>query len=49
MFEHSYHATHTTCGDQYPQEDESFELGDIDDGKINNIWYFLERKACSSV
>ena len=35
MFEHSYHATHTcmlqTCGIQKPQEDESFQLGAIDE------------------
>ena len=38
MFEHtgcSYNVTHTcmlqTCGDQKPQEDDSFELDDIDD------------------
>ena len=31
MFEHNYHATHATCGNQEPHEDSSFELGDIDD------------------
>ena len=32
MFEHSYHATHTTFRNQEPREDDSFELlGDIDD------------------
>ena len=31
MFKQSYHATHTTCGNQKLQEDDSFELGDIDD------------------
>ena len=29
--EHSYHATHTTCFNQKPQEDDSFELDDIHD------------------
>ena len=35
MFEHSYNATHTCMlqayGNQKPQEEDSFELGDIED------------------
>ena len=40
MFEHSYHATHTTSGNQKPREDDSFELGDIDDDTDMNSSMF---------
>ena len=41
MFEHSYHETHTTCGNQKPREDDSFELGDIDDDIDEQFYVWL--------
>ena len=45
MFEHSYHETHTTSGNQKPREDDSFELGDIDDDIDEQFYVYFH--VCS--
>ena len=41
MFEHSYHATHTTSVNQKPREDDSFELADIDGDTDGQFYVWL--------